>query len=215
MGRTFREALLEQMTKRGIGLAELARKSGVSHEQLKKLKQRPTGSTNVEDAQRLARALGLSIDELIEDNRPDHDETIAVVGYVGAGARVPLADPYEKGGGLYYIMRPPQLPRNGFVAVEVEGSSMEPAYESGDVLFYSRQTLGVPSDAVGRRCVCEDAEGNVWVKLVKHRDDQPRSSFDLLSFHEYSPPMYDVNLKWASPITMHLPKDLVTITEPN
>ncbi|SEL41311.1 hypothetical protein SAMN04488032_12711 [Pacificibacter marinus] len=87
---------------------------------------------------------------------------------------------------------------------------MEPAYESGDILFYSRDALGVPIEAIGRRCVVEDASGMAWVKLLRRRDGQPDGLFDLISFHADTPPMYDVTIKWAAPIKMHLGRDLVT-----
>jgi phage repressor protein C with HTH and peptisase S24 domain len=208
MPQTFRTALLNYIESRQISLAELSRISGVSHEQLKKLKQRPTGRTNVDDASRITHALGVSLDDLLGETMP-HMDTIAVVGRVGAGAKVPLVDAYGKGEGLYHVIRPAQLSSNGFVAVEVEGNSMEPAYEHGDVLFYSRAAVGVPADAVGKRCVCEDSNGDGWVKLLRRRDNQPHGLFDLLSFHADSAPMYDVELRWASPIRMHLPQDLV------
>jgi phage repressor protein C with HTH and peptisase S24 domain len=215
MSQTFREALLNYLRDQEIGLAELSRKSGVSHEQLKKLRQRPTGTTNVDDAQRIATALGLTLDGLMNEAGATRPSTIAVVGRVGAGAQVPLADAYAKGGGIYHIVRPPQLSSNGYVAVEVEGNSMEPAYQDGDVLFYSRDTVGVPAEAIGKRCVCEDANGYAWVKMVRRRDDQPDGLFDLISFHADSPPIYDVSLSWACPIKMHLPQDMIQRVEAN
>ena len=135
---------------------------------------------------------------------------IAVVGKVGAGAEIQLSDPHPKGEGLYQIACPPQIGPHGIVAVEVEGNSMEPAYEEGDILFYSRDTLGVPSEAIGRRCVVEDSNGMVWAKLLRRRDGQPEGLFDLISFHADTPPMYDAAIKWAAPIKMHLGKELIT-----
>lgn len=148
--------------------------------------------------------LDADISELVRSRRP-----IAVVGRVGAGAQVPLVDAYPKGDGLYHIACPPQIGQHGIVAVEVEGNSMEPAYEEGDVLFYARDTVGVPSEAIGRRCIVEDANGMVWVKLLRRREGQPEGLFDLISFHADTPPMYDVTLKWAAPIKMHLGRELV------
>lgn len=136
--------------------------------------------------------------------------TLAIVGQVGAGAKIQLSDPYPKGEGIYRITCPPQIDPHGIVAVEVTGNSMEPAYESGDILFYSRDALGVPIEAIGRRCVVEDASGMAWVKLLRRRDGQPDGLFDLISFHADTPPMYDVTIKWAAPIKMHLGRDLVT-----
>jgi transcriptional regulator with XRE-family HTH domain len=160
---------------------------------------------SIETLEAILEALDADISELIH---PRH--SIAVAARVGAGAKVQMSDPYEKGDGLYHVNCPPQISPRGIVAVEVLGNSMEPAYEEGDVLFYTRDTVGVPSDAVGRRCIIEDENGLVWVKLLRHREGQPEGLFDLISFHTDSPPMYDVAIKWAAPIKMHLGRDLVT-----
>lgn len=67
MERTFRQAFLEALEKSGLSVAQVAEKSGVSVEQLKKLKQRETAKTNVEDARRVARAFGQSLDDFVND----------------------------------------------------------------------------------------------------------------------------------------------------
>lgn len=134
--------------------------------------------------------------------------SVSVAGRVGAGARVPLVDGYEKGDGLYHVACPADLPFNdGLVAVEIVGGSMSPVYEDGDLLFYSRASLGVPTEAVGSKCVCEDESGDVWVKQVK-RGSAP-GLFHLVSLNPTAENMHDVKLKWAAPIVMHLPMALV------
>jgi phage repressor protein C with HTH and peptisase S24 domain len=209
MTHTFRSSLLSAIEREQITIAEVARRSGVSQDQLNKLRQRESAKTNVDDAHKIAKSFGKTLDDFLEGNLEPANPTISVAARVGAGAKVQMSDPYAKGDGLYHVVCPPQLSPHGIVAVEVEGNSMEPAYEQGDVLFYTRDTVGVPSDAIGRRCVVEDADGMVWVKLLRRRDDQPECLFDLISFHTDSPPMYDTAIKWAAPITMHLGRDLV------
>lgn len=209
MTQTFRSALLIAIERENISIAEVARRSGVSKDQLNKLKQRESAKTNVDDANKIAKSFGKTLDHFLSGAPTEPLASIAVAARVGAGAKVQMSDPYAKGDGLYQVACPPQLSPHGIVAVEVEGNSMEPAYEHGDVLFYTRDTIGVPSDAIGRRCVVEDADGMVWVKLLRRRDDQPEGLFDLISFHTDSPPMYDAAIKWAAPIKMHLGRDLV------
>ena len=68
MTRTFRAALLAMLDRTGFDLKAVANGSGVSYEQLKKLKQRPDASTNVDDARAVANFFGLTIDEFLEDN---------------------------------------------------------------------------------------------------------------------------------------------------
>ncbi|MFW5655941.1 MAG: S24 family peptidase [Roseicyclus sp.] len=210
MSQSFRNAFLQARDRTRRSVRGIALAAGVSEDQLKSLAQGKSQTTNVDDAVKVARAFGVTLDEFLEGKLgPSVEETIAVAGRVGAGARIPLADPYAKGDGLYHIRRPAQLPPGSWVAVEVQGDSMEPAYEEGDVLIYRREVLGVPSEAIGQRCVAKDAEGNVWVKRVRRREGQPDGLVDLISFHADSPPMYDVRLEWAAPIAMHLQKAFV------
>ena len=90
---------------------------------------------------------------------------------------------------------------------------MEPIYFEGDLLFFRRETHdGVPSEAIGRTCVCEDAAGMGWVKQVK-----PGSSpglFHLIALNPQSDNMHDVELKWATPVRLHWPAELVSKLDP-
>ncbi len=132
--------------------------------------------------------------------------TIAIAGQVGAGAQVPLFDAYEKGDGPQ-VEAPPGLPTSGIVAVEVVGDSMEPVYSAGDLLFYTRNgSEGVPTEAVGHRCVCEDMDGMGWVKQVK-RGDKP-GLFHLISLNPGAETRWNVALKWAARVRLAWPAEL-------
>ncbi len=63
--RMFRDALIDRLTETGIPLSRVAEGAGVSYEQLKKLKQVPDRSTNVEDAIKVAEFFGMSIEEFM------------------------------------------------------------------------------------------------------------------------------------------------------
>jgi len=215
MQKTFKDALEDALKQTGRSLRSVALVADVSYDQLKGLMQGKAKTTNVDDGLKVASAFGVSVEDFFNGNLADAAKTIAVAGRVGAGAQVQLSDPYPKGEGLYHVACPPQIGPNGIVAVEVEGNSMEPAYEEGDVLFYSREVMGVPAEAIGRRCVIEDANGMVWIKLLRRRDGQPEGLFDLISFHADTPPMYDVAIKWAAPIKMHLGRDLTVRIDGN
>lgn len=210
MENSFKNALQYALDQTGRSLRSVAIDAGVSYEQLKGLMQGKAKSTNVDDGVKVANAFGVPVEEFLSGNLSNITPTISVAGRVGAGAKVALFDSYAKGDGLYHVACPPQIGPSGIVAVEVEGNSMEPAYEGGDILFYSREAMGVPIEAIGRRCVVEDSDGFVWVKLLRRREGQPEGLFDLISFHADTPPMYDSTAKWAAPIKMHLPKHLVT-----
>lgn len=215
MTTSFRDAFMAALAATKIPVRRIATESGVSYEQLKKFAQGKTESTNADDAIRIARAFGVSMEQFLRGELDVAAPTpIAVVGRVGAGARVPLNDTYAKGDGLYHVACPPQLSPKGLACVEVSGDSMEPAYLDGDLLFYTRRAMGVPAEAVGSRCIVEDADGMAWVKLVRRREGQPEGLFDLVSFHADYPPMYDCTLNWAARILMHQQKAFVQHIDP-
>lgn len=203
---TFREAILAASDATGISLRKIAEQSGVSYEQLKKLKQRKTSRTNVEDAAQVAKALGLTIEELLNGQFEARTPTIAIAGRVGAGAQVPVFDAYTKGDGPQ-VECPPGLSPHGVVAVEVVGDSMEPVYSAGDLLFYTRETHdGVPDEVIGHRCVVEDVDGMGWVKQVKAGDEP--GLFHLISLNPGANTMWNVRLKWAARVRLHWPAEL-------
>ncbi|ANB35953.1 phage repressor protein C with HTH and peptisase S24 domain [Rhodovulum sulfidophilum] len=207
MRQSFRDAFLRAIEQSGQSVRNVATQSGVSYEQLKKLFRGNSASTNVDDAVRVAEHFGVTVEEFLGGNISTATPwTVSIAGKVGAGARVPVFDAYEKGGGPQ-VECPPGLSPHGVVAVEVEGDSMEPVYSAGDILFYTRHTAdGVPSEAVGKRCVCECEEGLGWAKVI--RLGREPGTFDLHSFNDQSPTMYGVRLKWAAPIRLHWPADL-------
>lgn len=137
-------------------------------------------------------------------NRPG----VAVAGRVGAGAKIPLFDGFEKGDGLYHVACPPQIAPTGVVAVEVEGDSMSPMYQPGHVLFFTRHTHeGVLEEDIGKPCVVEDEAGNAWVKLVK-RGSAP-GLWNLVSLNPSAESAWDVRIKWAARVRMALPADVI------
>lgn len=194
----------EIRVKAGMKQNQLADAAGLSRPYMSTLE---TGnvkkSPSVETLTNIAGALGVRIGDLFADNR-----LISIAGKVGAGAKVPLIDAFEKGDGLYQVVSPSELPRDlDVVGVEVEGDSMIPTYRNGDVLFYTRGAVGVPTEAVGAICVCEDQSGDAWVKYVKSGSEPGK--FHLISLNPLSDNMFDVTLKWAAPVRLAWPRDLV------
>ena len=79
MAKTFRDAFLAALARTGTPVKRVAEEAGVSYEQLKKLKGREGSSTNVEDAIKIARYFGYSLDEFIEDRTvQDRAEIVAL-----------------------------------------------------------------------------------------------------------------------------------------
>lgn len=207
MEHTFKSALDQALEVTGRSLRSVAMDAGVSYEQLKNLKQGKSQRTNVDDAMKVAAAFGVTLEQFYRGQYAPDMPSVAAAGRVGAGARVDLVDAYAKGDGLYRVVVPDGLSPRGLVAVEVEGNSMAPIYQPGTVLFYSREVVGVPSEAIGRICVCEDEAGQAWVKVV--RVGREEGTFSLISLNPESENLHGVKLKWAAPVKYSLPPDFV------
>lgn len=165
----------------------------------------PTLATAV----RIAEELGTTVEAIIG---VAPKAFVSVLGRVGAGAKVPLIDTDELTGGMFQVGAPSQLlrraPASQFAAVEVEGDSMAPQYQPGDVLFYTRATHeGILDEDIGRPCVVECADGNAWLKQVK-RGDEP-GLFHLISLNPTGDNMHNRQIKWASRVILALPEDMV------
>lgn len=199
-------------------LKELRDAKGLTQEQMAERLEISTGLYNgLENGKRRMNAdyieaaaaiFGIRPSELIEDP----PQPIAVAGRVGAGAQVPLTDAYAKGDGLYHVAAPEMLMKRGapkgIVAVEVEGDSMAPMYQPGDVLFYTRHAHdGIPDEDIGRPCVVEDEEGMAWVKQVK-RGTEP-GLFHLISLNPDAETRHNVRIKWAARVMLALPAEMV------
>lgn len=193
--------LIREMRKnQGLTIEELSEKAGISRSYLNEL-ELGAKTINAARLQQVADALGVQPADLIARHTP----MVSVPGRAGAGAEVRPLDDHAIGDGLYMVECPPQLVGMDVVAVEVEGDSMEPIYSEGDLLFYTRETVGVPSEAVGQKCVCEDQSGRVWIKQVKNGSEP--GLFHLLSINPTSETKHNVQLRWASRVRMHLPKE--------
>lgn len=188
---------------KGLTLEQLADMAGISRSYLNEME---LGAKNINNVrlQQVARALGVTASDLVARTVLP----VSVAGRVGAGARVPLVDAYEKGDGLYHVACPPQLVGRHVVAVEVEGDSMAPMYQPGHILFFSRATpSGILESDVGSPCVVEDANGMAWVKMVK-RGSTP-GLWNLISLNQTSESVWDKPIRWASRVLLALPSDMV------
>lgn len=121
--------------------------------------------------------------------------TIPVVGYVGAGAEVFSIDDHEKGAGMDEVDVPHDGMSPSTVAVRVRGSSMEPAYYDGDLIFYDRQENGDLTHLLGKECVVSLSDGRKFIKILKRR---PNGEWFLHSNN--ADPILDINIAWAAKV---------------
>ncbi|GLK65667.1 XRE family transcriptional regulator [Paracoccus kondratievae] len=207
----------ERRAQLGISENALSIKAGLSRDGIRNWRRRTergeeAAGATITALAGVAGALGVTETWLIHGIGNSPEKTvISVAGRVGAGAHVPLYDVSEDGG-LFQVAEPPQLQRmrcaRPIAAVEVEGDSMMPMYQPGDILFFIRATHeGVPDEDIGRPCIVEDAEGNAWVKQVK-RGDEP-GLFHLISLNPTSETRHNQRIKWAARVRLALPAEMV------
>lgn len=201
----FKSALESALEKTGRSLRDVAAQSGVSYELLKKVSQGRTRSPNVDAAQAVANEFGASLDEFLA-GRIGATAEVPVLGRVGAGAKVLIDGQGETA--LYTLPCPAQLGPDRLAAVEVEGDSMAPAIAPGSVLFYRRDHAeGAASEYLGRVCIVETADGHVWAKQLR-TGTQP-GLYHLISVNPAADNLLDRPLRWASPVLLVLPPELV------
>lgn len=185
----------ERRKERKMSMQSLADAIGCSKSYLSQVE---TGSQNkrpsIDMLRDIASVLGTTVADLAE--LPGQ---IPVVGKVSAGGGVDLVDGYTQGDGLDWVPATSDMDARRFVAVRIEGDSMEPNYPNGGVVIYRREFEGVHQDAIGGLAIVETVDGEAFFKkLVKGR---AKGEFDLISLNSTTPNLYGVRLKWAAPMT--------------
>lgn len=117
------------------------------------------------------------------------EKTVKLAGYVGAAQTVYQFDEYGAG----YVEAPPGA-SDMTEAVEVRGDSMFPLYETGTLLYYSKQLP--PDMMVGKRAIVRLEDDRVLVKTLR-RGSAP-GLYTLASLN--APDIEDVAIQWAAPI---------------
>lgn len=205
MPMSFKEALNEAMAASGLSLRKLADKAGVSYEQLKKINQGKTQSTNAEDAIRLASAVGVPLERFMEGDFT-RTQGVSVMGKVGTASQVIQGEASSEAPSSQ-IECPPGISPKNLVAVIIGGDSMEPVYSDGDVLFFERIGDSVPQEAIDQKCLCEDSDGNTWVKQVRAGSEP--DLYHLIAISPFSSNQLNTKVKWAARLRLHWPSDLV------
>jgi phage repressor protein C with HTH and peptisase S24 domain len=119
---------------------------------------------------------------------------VRVVGRIGAGAEILPEIEQIPPEGLYEIEVPFSIPDTS-IAFEVEGDSMWPRYDSGDVILCWRE--GADADEViGWEAAVRTADGKRYLKRI--RRGAAEGTFDLESHN--AAPIRGVLLEWAAQI---------------
>ena len=128
----------------------------------------------------------------------DEENTVPVVGYVGAGASMNL---FSEAQGELDRVRSPDGATKDTVAVEVRGSSLGELFNQW-LVYYDKVYDPPSSNLVGRLCVVGLADGRVLVKQIK--PGQIDGHWNLMSNTE--PPIYDAVVMWAARVKQMTPK---------
>jgi hypothetical protein len=119
---------------------------------------------------------------------------VKVVGRIGAGAEI--LPEYEQipSEGLFEITVPFSIPEDAIV-FEVEGESMWPRYDPGDVIICWRQRED-PESVVGREAAVRTRDGRRYLKRL--RRGAVAGTYDLESHN--AAPIRGVEIAWAAAI---------------
>lgn len=192
-GAPFPNRLRRVRLARPLTIEALAESAGMSVSAIHRLE---TGLTQLNTAKldKLARALDVDPVQLLPAR------TVAVVGYIGAGAAIYPIDDHAKGDGLREVHCPAGMDPRRTVAVEIRGDSMAPI-EDGWLAFYTRDPDYGPSDFLGHLCVVKLVDGRMLLKNVRRGYTAGR--FNLLSSNAAM--IEDAELEWAAPVRAVLP----------
>jgi hypothetical protein len=150
----------------------------------------------------LAPVLGTTAAWLLEgvgDTRPS--AKARVVGRIGAGAEILPEFEQIPADGLFEIEVPFPIPEDT-IAFEVEGDSMWPRYDAGDVIICARQSEDADS-VVGREAAVRTRDGRRFLKRVR-RGAAP-GTFDLESHN--AAPIRGVGIEWVAGILAAIRSD--------
>ncbi|HLH11857.1 MAG TPA: S24 family peptidase [Methylovirgula sp.] len=125
---------------------------------------------------------------------PEPGNHAKVMGRIGAGAEILPEFEQIPIDGLYDISVPFSIPEDS-IAFEVEGESMWPRYDSGDVIICWRQSEDA-ENVVGREAALRTRDGRRFLKRV--RRGAAAGTYDLESHN--AAPIRGVEIAWAAPV---------------
>lgn len=187
------ERLREKRRERGLSAAQLAARVERSESAVRN-QENGTNGIPADLAALYARALGTSPEWILYGREAEADEhateSVAVVGYVGAGS---VATLFAEGQGPFDYVMPPADGTPKTVALNVKGTSLGPAFDES-IIFYDDVRSPVTPDLHGRLCVVGLLDGRVLVKILKNAGD---GTYHLFS-NTMDEPMLNEPVAWAA-----------------
>jgi hypothetical protein len=125
---------------------------------------------------------------------PTPDNKVRVVGRIGAGAEILPEFEQIPGEGLYEIEVPFPIAMDA-VAFQVEGDSMWPRYDPGDVIICGRSGASA-EEVIGWEAAVRTSDGKRYLKRIQRGSSA--GTFDLESHN--AAPIRSVRIEWAAAI---------------
>lgn len=148
-------------------------------------------------AEKYAKAYGVRWEWLLTGSgSPTANNRVSVVGKVGAGGSILTDLEQIPPDGLYEIETPIEIPDDS-IAFEVDGTSMFPRYDPGDVVICRREGMDI-SEVIGWEGAIRTSDGQRYLKRVV-QGSAPKT-FDLESYN--APVIRGVGIEWASRVAV-------------
>jgi repressor LexA len=192
----IRDAVEREMKRKGFSRRSLSSAAGLSESAVRDLLTR-TDNPGVGTLRKVAEALEIPVDALTGAGLE-----VPVLGKIGAGGQVKfLANADDEQGDFPMVPRPP-LVAGRLMALEVQGSSMLPKYESGDIIYVKRDHEGVLPSYIGKYCAVRTTDGGTWLKILAAGSVEGRYTLRSLNAED----MVNVEVEWAAPVLFVMPK---------
>lgn len=214
MKKNIKEKVKGMLTAKGLRLLDMAATLNVSRQHLDDLLKGDNKLT-VFWLEKMAEYLNCSPGELLISATSDlnkgltlaksgvypiSNKTVQVVGYVGPGQFVCLYDERQEGLIMKTVACPPGLDPDYIIAIEVQGDSMLPKYDPGEIIYYNKP-FGIDLTCLNKVCVIGLKDGQTIIKRL--RASIKKNHYNLESYN--SSAVDGVEISWCAPILFTKP----------
>jgi hypothetical protein len=180
----IRAAIERKMRQQKIRKGTLSRRAGLGATALRDIIDFDRGDMKASTLVKIADVLDVPVDELVK-------EPVFLVGKIGAGGAILFEENPEP----EEVPRPPAA-RGSLVALQVQGDSMLPRYDEGDIIYIKREHEGVLPQYIGFHCAVHLADGGTFLKILEAGTEPGRYT---LRSHNAAD-MRNVEVVWAAPV---------------
>jgi len=183
--REYREAA-------GVSQEQLADAVGISVSQISRI-ERGEREPRLDEVLRVSHRLGVAVAVLIgEDDEP---APVPVIGKISAGGSIDTStEQFGEAEPLFEIEPPFPMPSD-VIALEIDGISMWPRYDAGDVIIVSRHAQDLKT-LIGFEAAVATESGERYLKRIVKGT---RAGYHNLESHN-APVIPDVRITWASEV---------------